>query len=156
MNRSLTTDPMPDGRIQIFPEQETASRHAAHLLVGWLDPIADPLLVAATGDSPTLAYDHLAEEAKVAPERFRGLRLLKLDEWGGLEMDDPATCESYLRHHLVKPLGLSPDRYMAFESNPRDPVDECKRIAAWVSDEGPIDVCVLGLGRNGHLAMNEP
>ena len=33
---------------------------------------------------------------------------------------------------------------------------ECVRISRWLARNGPIDVCILGLGRNGHIAMNEP
>src|SRR5205823_1153862 len=33
---------------------------------------------------------------------------------------------------------------------------ECGRIARWLAANGPIDICILGLGRNGHIAMNEP
>ncbi len=156
MNQFLRTDSLLDKPIRIFPDQESASRVAARVLAGWLDSVPRPLLATATGDSPTLAYGHLVAEAKSVPGRFAGLRLLKLDEWGGLDLDDPATCEHYLQRHLVIPFSLATDRYIAFDSNPEDPVAECSRIAAWVSKEGPIDVCVLGLGRNGHLAMNEP
>jgi galactosamine-6-phosphate isomerase len=80
---------------------------------------------------------------------------LKLDEWGGLPMDDPATCETQLRASLIEPLRLE-KRYIAFESQPPDPQAECRRIAAWLDRNGPIDVSILGLGINGHLGFNEP
>jgi galactosamine-6-phosphate isomerase len=51
---------------------------------------------------------------------------------------------------------LTPDRYVAFDSCPPDPEAESRRLAEWVAAHGPIGVCVLGLGTNGHLAMNEP
>ena len=82
-------------------------------------------------------------------------RWLKLDEWGGLAMDDPATCEHQLQSTLIAPLAAT-DRYVAFNSRPQDRASECARIAAWLAANGPIDVCVLGLGRNGHLGFNEP
>src|SRR6185436_10169248 len=43
-----------------------------------------------------------------------------------------------------------------FQSDPADPAAECQQIAIWLAENGPIDLCVLGLGLNGHLAMNEP
>jgi galactosamine-6-phosphate isomerase len=83
------------------------------------------------------------------------VRWIKLDEWGGLAMDDPATCEFQLRRTLITPLGAA-DRYTAFESQPADRATECARIAGWIASNGPIDLCVLGLGMNGHLGFNEP
>lgn len=138
-------------RVEVFPGKESASRHAAGVLSGWVEPAPGALLAAATGDSPTMTYRHFVERV-----RTPDLRLIELDEWGGLDMDDPATCGHYLQQHLVKPLGLSADRFTAFASDAGDPAAECARIARWLREHGPIDVCVLGLGRNGHLAMNEP
>ena len=84
------------------------------------------------------------------------MRVLKLDEWGGLPMADPATCESYLQKLLIQPLKISPDRFIAFQSDTSEPKEECHRIGTWLRLYGPIDVCVLGLGINGHLGFNEP
>ena len=81
--------------------------------------------------------------------------LVKLDEWGGLPMNDPATCEQHLRKALVTPLGLA-DRYVGFESQPANIEAECARVAKWLDENGPIDLCVLGLGLNGHVGFNEP
>jgi galactosamine-6-phosphate isomerase len=90
------------------------------------------------------------------PELFRSLRILKLDEWGGLEMNDPSSCEGQLRDYLIEPLGVSSARYISFTSNPANPPAECARVGRLLKEEGPIDLCVLGLGMNGHIAMNEP
>jgi galactosamine-6-phosphate isomerase len=70
-------------------------------------------------------------------------------------MSSPATCETYLRKLLIHPLDLS-SRYVAFDSQAADPESECARIARWLKENGPIDLCVLGLGTNGHLGFNEP
>jgi galactosamine-6-phosphate isomerase len=56
---------------------------------------------------------------------------------------------------LVTPLGLG-DRYVEFDGLAGDPPAECARVARWLERHGPIDVCVLGLGVNGHLGFNEP
>lgn len=114
------------------------------------------LFCAATGGSPTETYKLLGDEYMKQPELFAKLRVIKLDEWGGLSMDDPATCESYLHAHLIQPLHIQNSRYAAFNSNPTDPVSECTYIQDKLVEEGPIDLCILGLGMNGHLALNEP
>jgi galactosamine-6-phosphate isomerase len=71
-------------------------------------------------------------------------------------MEDPGTCESYLQNHLVGPLKIGEDRYISFNSNPDSTVEECRRIQEKLNETGPIDICILGLGMNGHLALNEP
>ncbi len=114
------------------------------------------MLCAATGNSPTGTYGVLAKEYGLRPALFDDLRVLKLDEWGGVPINDPGTCESYIHKHLLTPLQIPEKRYLSFDSNPTDTESECKRTQAVLSSAGPIDCCVLGLGLNGHLALNEP
>ncbi len=112
------------------------------------------LLCAATGNSPTETYKLLAEEK----ENFDStqLRIIKLDEWGGVSMTNPQTCEQYLQQNVIQPLGVSSDRYFTFESNSQNPQDEVSKMQNLLRDNGPVDLCILGLGLNGHIAFNEP
>jgi galactosamine-6-phosphate isomerase len=114
------------------------------------------LLCAAGGSTPLRTYELLAKNPLRQRQTFETLRLVKLDEWGGIAMDDPGTCENQIRSFLLTPLRVAEDRYFGFDSNPADPKAECERIRRRLMTEGPIDFCVLGLGMNGHLAMNEP
>jgi galactosamine-6-phosphate isomerase len=124
-----------------------------------MDAIRDDpglLLCAATGSSPEGLYHELREQAGREPDLFARLRILKLDEWGGIPENHPVGCENYLRTRLVDPLAVPPERYFSFRSDPEDPDLECSRMRTLLEKEGPIDLCILGLGRNGHLGLNEP
>jgi galactosamine-6-phosphate isomerase len=140
---------------RVFPDHERASQFAADWLAEHLHGKPDSIVCLAAGATPMLGYALVAERAAKEPSLVDRCRLLKLDEWGGLPMDDPATCEQHLRNTLVTPLGMA-DRYVGFESRPPNADAECVRIAMWLADNGPIDVCVLGLGLNGHVGFNEP
>lgn len=135
---------------------ESLSREAADFIAGEIRRHPDLLLCAAAGSTPTRTYHLLAEQRLVEPHIFDALRVIKLDEWGGLEMHHEATCEAYLQEHLIRPLGISPGRYIAFQSKPEDPAAECERLRNVLASHFPIGVCVLGLGVNGHLGLNEP
>ena len=91
-----------------------------------------------------------------APAIFKKLRVLQIDEWGGLPPGNPATCRTDLQNKLLQPLGISSQRFEGFRSDAPDPERECERISRWLAANGPIDICLLGLGLNGHVAMNEP
>lgn len=142
--------------IRICDDHEAMSRQAAERILQALAGKPDLLLCAAGGSTPLRAYELLAEHFTRQPDLFAAMRAVKLDEWGGIAMDDPGSCEGQLREYLVNPLGLSTDRYFGFQSNPAEPDVECERIHSRIASEGPIDLCVLGLGKNGHIAMNEP
>jgi galactosamine-6-phosphate isomerase len=139
----------------VMTDHEAVSRHAQAWLAEQLRERPGALLCLASGASPMRTYELLAARHRADPHLLNRVRVLKLDEWGGLAMNDPATCEQHLRRALITPLKLE-DRYVGFESLPADPQAECRRMATWLQKNGPIDVCVLGLGLNGHLGFNEP
>src|SRR4051812_13923399 len=102
------------GMLHVESTHVEMSRRAAGIVLSEIRSKPTLLLGTATGSTPAQTYDLIAQ---VRPS-CQDLRLLKLDEWGGLSMDDPATCEVYLRQKLVTPLAISDDRYIAWNSNP--------------------------------------
>ena len=137
-------------------DYESLSALATSFVISELEKQRNLLLCAATGRSPVGLYERLVTRSRTDRALFAELRVVKLDEWVGMPADDPGSCEHYLRERVVDPLAISPDRYTAFASTPDDPARECERIQRELDRIGPIDVCVLGLGANGHLGFNEP
>jgi galactosamine-6-phosphate isomerase len=107
---------------------------------------------AATGGSPTGMYAEMAKHAK----SFTQMRVMKMDEWGIIPASHPDSCESYLRQHVLTPLAIPETRYFGFETDEADTDLTCQRMQDVIKQEGPFDVCILGLGKNGHIAFNEP
>ena len=135
---------------------ESLSRRSADLIEGALLHKPDLLLCAASGDTPTRTYQILSEKFQTAPHTFTSMRVLKLDEWVGLRTDAEGSCERYLQTRLIGPLQITPDRSFGFNADALDPSADCARIAQWLATRGPIDLCLLGIGTNGHIALNEP
>jgi len=155
-NRLMRTVLAPSLKIQALATYEAMSRRAADFICAELERRPNLLLCVSAGGTPTRAYDLLASRCRSEPGLFRQLRVLQIDEWGGLTAGDPATCEADLGTKVLEPLGITRPRYHGFRTDAPDPEAECARIARWLAANGPIDVCILGLGRNGHVAMNEP
>ena len=112
------------------------------------------VLCVATGGTPTITYRELVIR-KSDFEHVR-LTLVKLDEWGGIAPGHVSTCESYLQHHLIEPLRFKQEHYISFKSDAEDPETECNRVQESLNALGKINLCILGLGMNGHIAFNEP
>ncbi len=146
----------PGMQLHVAPDPELMSRWAAAQIRTVLQAKPNALMGLATGSSPLRTYELLARMAAREPRLFRAIRILKLDEWGGLELNDPATCESYLQRHILQPWGVKANRYCGWNSRPKIPAVECERVARWLERHGPMDLCILGLGLNGHLLLNEP
>ena len=133
-------------RIEICQSYEALSLKAKEIVTSELGQHKALTLCAATGGSPTRMYELLVEEAGRQPELFSQFTVLKLDEWGGIPMDHPGTCESYLRNYFVGPLQIPEDRYIAFQSDPENPEAECERIQQILDQKGPIDICIERAG----------
>lgn len=137
-------------------DNQQMSQQAGSLVLTAIKNKKDLLLCAATGHSPEGLYRELERKSNTEPSIFKRLRVLKLDEWGGLPENHPSSCEYFLRKLLLEPLKIPSERYISFASDPSDPEKECERIQLELDRQGPVDLAILGLGRNGHLGLNEP
>jgi len=142
--------------IQLQDSYESISRQAANRIEAALEQNPSLLLCAAGGSTPARAYELLVESKKQNPAAFASLRVVKLDEWGGIAMDDPGSCETQLKKQLINPLAVASNRYYSLQSNSESPEKVCQQMRNHLAAVGPIDLCILGLGVNGHIGMNEP
>jgi galactosamine-6-phosphate isomerase len=146
----------PGLNVQIARSYDAMSGRAEEVIVSRLREKPDLLLCASAGGTPTRLYERLAERARRNPRLFSRMRVLQIDEWGGIEPTCPAACAADLQAKLIQPLRIPSVGFIGFKSDARNPKAECARIERWLARNGPIDICILGLGVNGHIAMNEP
>jgi galactosamine-6-phosphate isomerase len=146
----------PGLRLQVASDYRSMSRLSAQFIEKNLKQRPDLILCASAGGTPTGVYAELAARSRRHGKRYARMRVLQIDEWGGLKRGNPATCRSDLQTKLLTPMGINGNRFAGFRSDSKNPQRDCQRIARWLAAHGPIDICVLGLGLNGHIAMNEP
>lgn len=142
--------------VLVAQDHEELSQLAADLIVATAARCDRALLGLGSGETPMRAYDLVAQRLLTGPVRPSRLRVLSLCEWVGVRPEDPASCEHHLRSHVLDPLGVTPDRFFGFDGGCSDYDAECARMRTVLEHEGPLDLVVLGLGVNGHLAWNEP
>jgi galactosamine-6-phosphate isomerase len=153
----MRRDALADGpKIRVARTYDAMSQEAADFICSALEQRPNLLLCASAGGTPTRAYELLAAHYARAPGLFKQMRVLQIDEWCGLAPGSLATCHADLQTKLLGPLRITRDRYKGFRTDAPDLQTECGRMARWLAAHGPIDVCILGLGANGHVAMNEP
>ena len=115
----------------------------------------DLKLGLATGFSPKLAYQFVGEQLIAPNELQDSLRIVQLDEWLGVGPEDPDSCNHFLVQHVINPWGLNKDNSFLLNGATEEPEKEISRLKKYL-DKDNLDLCILGLGRNGHLALNEP
>ncbi|MBF4993208.1 glucosamine-6-phosphate deaminase [Arthrobacter gandavensis] len=112
----------------------------------------DPVLGIATGSSPLPLYAQLAGRAGELPR----LRCFALDEYLGLPADHPQSYHAVVRREVIEPLGLDPADVKVPDGAAPAPERAAAAYEAAIRAAGGIDVQILGIGNNGHLAFNEP
>ena len=142
--------------IKYCTDYKQMSQFAADTVVEVLKTGPGKSLCAATGHSPKGTYRNLVNTFKKHPDFFKDLKIVKLDEWGGLPNSNPNSCDFYIRQELLGPLHISDLNYISFRGNAGLLQQECERVEQLLKDIGPIDIAVLGLGVNGHIGFNEP
>jgi galactosamine-6-phosphate isomerase len=100
----------PGFSVEVLTDYQALSGRAAQRVIELLQAKPDLLLCAAGGETPAGMYRLLAEQFQQNAALFQSLRVLKVDEWGGLSMDDPGSCETQLRAQLLGPLAVSNDQ----------------------------------------------
>jgi glucosamine-6-phosphate deaminase len=108
--------------------------------------------ILPTGHTPLGMYAVLRAHAADGSLVTQSATLFQLDEYLGLGPDDERSYRSYLARELS---GLPFHAVRSLDGTAPDPDAECARHQALL-DEAPIDLAVLGLGRDGHVAFDEP
>jgi galactosamine-6-phosphate isomerase len=143
-------------KLVVFDSHENMSEAAGGVILSEL--LWNPRLIAtlAAGETPVGAYAEVARLRRRYGLPFPHARVLKLDEWLGVPMDEASSCEHFVREHVLVPWGIAQENYIGFRGDLAEPDLECSSVREWLDREGPIDLAVLGLGVNGHLGFNEP
>ena len=111
-----------------------------------------PVIGVATGSSPSPLYAALAASGA----DFSAATWFALDEYVGLPPGHPESYAEVLRREIIDPLGLDPQRVHLPDPHRVDLHDAARRYEQLITDAGGIGLQILGIGRNGHLAFNEP
>jgi len=104
----------------------------------------------ATGNSQLAFVGALVGGTEGLP--WADATLFHMDEYVGVGPDHPAGFRRWIREKIGGRVGARAVHYI---DGLADPVAECARYAALLR-EHPLDLCVLGIGENGHLAFNDP
>lgn len=141
-------------RVSLFETPETLAQALARQLVEDLEAELRwqmwPAIVLSAGKTPIPVYTLLAQKYRHALPWHR-VRLIQMDAYAGLAMDDPRAFHAFLREALVQPLGLQA-RYLGGDERAED----MQRYEQEVVDTGGLSLVLHGVGRNGHLGFNEP
>ena len=143
-----TSEPTLLCRVTVVPDGADVSREMAARMIGQVREKPHAVLGVATGSSPAGGYRVLREAA--TPGTFARVSVFALDEYVGLPPGHERSYRRELETQLIEPLGIDPRRLHL--PDPAAP----ERYDTRIDRAGGIDMQLLGIGQNGHIAFNEP
>ena len=132
------------------------SRAAANRVIDLLDEKPAAVICLPSGTTPQGMFNQLVSAHQSGRTDFSKCTFIGLDEWIGLGAEDEGSCRDLLDKDFLIPIGFRDQQVVFFDGLAEDPLAECERINEAVAAIGGLDLIVLGVGMNGHLALNEP
>jgi glucosamine-6-phosphate deaminase len=140
--------------VVIAPADELA-RLAAGAIEALLAERPRSVLGLATGSSPLKVYDELARRHKDGLS-FAGARAFMLDEYVGLPDEHPERYRNVIEREIASRVDFAPGAVQGPDGNAEDLEQACADYEAAIAATGGVDLQLLGIGTDGHIAFNEP
>jgi glucosamine-6-phosphate deaminase len=136
----------------VLPARDTAALAVAGFLAQTLRRTPDVVLGLPTGRTMIPVYRALVRLHERGLADFSRATTFNLDEFIGLPSGHPGSFRAYMRQHLFDHVNLprAATHFPQYGRTSEGAYD--RRIAR----AGGLDLCVVGIGRNGHLGFNEP
>ncbi|CAG9619944.1 glucosamine-6-phosphate deaminase [Sutcliffiella rhizosphaerae] len=135
---------------------EDLSRIAAKHVMDKIRQNPKLVIGLATGSTPTGMYQFLVEEYQNNKVDFNQITTFNLDEYVGIDKQNPNSYFSFMKNKLFKHINVRPEQTFIPDGTKPSLEKECLHYEQLLGKFGPVDIQILGLGENGHIGFNEP
>ncbi len=132
------------------------SEYAGKIILDEIKSEKKTLICLASGDTPLGTYTYVANALKGEDLSKYNFVFVGLDEWVGMDKNDKGSCQDYMQRDLFGKLNLAQGQLVEFNAKSDNLEEECRKMDAFIKENGGLDLVILGVGMNGHLGLNEP
>lgn len=142
--------------VLIYDTEEQIGIAAGNYMCGQVLQKPNSVLGLATGSTPLKPYGQMIELYKKGVVDFSKVTTFNLDEYVNLDVNDKNSYHSFMHENLFDHINIPEENINFLDGNAKDPEAECRRYEEKIKAAGGIDIQLLGIGSNGHIAFNEP
>ena len=142
--------------VLIYESEEQIGIAAGNYMCGQVLQKPNSVLGLATGSTPLKPYSQMIELYKKGVVDFSKVTTFNLDEYVNLDVNDKNSYHSFMHENLFNHINIPEENINFLDGNAEDPEEECRRYEEKIKAAGGIDIQLLGIGSNGHIAFNEP
>lgn len=143
-------------KLIITKNYEELSKVAAEELVKEITAKPNAIIGLATGGSPVGMYKEVIKMYNEGKVDFSQVTSVNLDEYVGLSGDHEQSYRYFMNTNLFNHINIDKSKTYVPNGLAENIEEECKNYDAHIEELGGIDVQLLGIGTNGHIAFNEP
>lgn len=143
-------------RVVILEDSQQVSSRASDIICDVVTRTPQAVLGLATGGTPLGTYRNLVERYAAGKVSFSQVTTFNLDEYVGLERSHPQSYHMFMHTNLFSQADFDASRCHLLDGKAVDLVAECERYEEKIVAAGGIDLQLLGIGTDGHIAFNEP
>ena len=143
-------------RVIIEKDGDAVSRRAARILAEQIRGKPESVLGLATGSTPLGTYEELVRMHRDERLSFSRVTTFNLDEYVGLQPSHPQSYRYFMQRSLFDHVNIDPMRTHVPDGLASDYQAYCRQYEQRIEDAEGIDLQLLGIGRDGHIAFNEP
>lgn len=132
------------------------SNEAAKQVASLIRKKPDCVIGFATGSTPLGLYKELIRMHKAEGLDFSKVVSFNLDEYVGLPPTHPESYHYFMWENLFKHININPSNVYIPMGMAEDIDAFCEWYEEKIIEHGGIDLQILGIGSNGHIAFNEP
>jgi len=140
----------------ICDNYENMSKLAAGIIRQQLLIKPNSVLGLATGSTPIGTYKELVRLHKEEGLDFSQVVTFNLDEYLGLPPSHPQSYRYFMDQNLFKHINIPPGNIHVPYGHAESVMEFCAWYEAQIVAAGGIDIQLLGIGGDGHIAFNEP
>lgn len=142
--------------VVILDDEEQVGRVGADAIAEHLARNPRTVLGMATGSSPLGVYRELAARVAAGELSLADCRAFLLDEYVGLPPGHPQSYRATIQREFVDQVDLDQANVHGPDVSAPDIRGACAAYERAIQDAGGVDVQLLGIGSDGHIAFNEP
>lgn len=142
-------------KILVFEKEEHLDAYVGEYICHFIRNHSQPVIGFATGSTPLGVYRYFIDNYQAQKVSFRQVKAFNLDEYVGLTPSHPRSFASAMKNELFSHIDILPENINALDGSKEDMIQECQRYESLI-DANPIDIQILGIGMDGHIAYNEP
>ncbi|MBO5783774.1 MAG: glucosamine-6-phosphate deaminase [Clostridia bacterium] len=143
-------------RFYVTEDYAQMSRRAASIIAAQVVAKPDCVLGLATGSSPVGAYQNLVKWNKEGILSFAEVRSVNLDEYIGLSPEHEQSYRYFMQDNLFNHIDIKPENTNVPNGLAADPDQAAVDYEKVIASMNGVDLQLLGMGHNGHIAFNEP